>query len=167
MAKVSEINTETMIVKNEHGEVIKHETTESFKYKITQKEPMFVKMYLDDIDLYSGLSDKESTIMLNLLKMTTYEDNEISLSAGKKKELGRKLNVTNNYIDKTLSKLCKKNLFIRRDTGIYKLNPYIFGYGSWDKISKLRMIVEYDENGRSFKLEESPVCTTQREIVKE
>lgn len=130
MSRITEFEKQIITTTDIEGNVIEEETIEKYKSKIAKKEPLFVKMYLDDIDKFSGLSEKESAVMLNLIKIANFESNEVYLNAGIKQDLGKHLGVTINYIDKTLTKLCKKNLFTRRVTGTYKLNPFIFGYGS-------------------------------------
>lgn len=40
----------------------------------------------------------------------------------------------------------------RADIGVYTLNPYLFGKGDWQDISRLRLEINYDDiKGKTFK----------------
>jgi hypothetical protein len=91
---------------------------------------------------------KTSSKLLNeLLKYSNYE-NLILLPAGIKKEIAKKLDTTVATLDNALSKLTKKEVLKREGTGMYRLNPFLFGKGSWANVSEIRVNWSYGKEGR-------------------
>ena len=84
--------------------------------------------------------------------------NEISVSIGKKKAICETLDIFNliegdrvlgtNIVDQHITKLVKAGLLARKDKGMYIANPNLFGKGRWTDVKKIRMSVEYSEDGR-------------------
>lgn len=55
--------------------------------------------------------------------------------------------------DNALQKLLAGKILYRVDRSIYRFNPYFFGKGDWQDISRLRLDINYDEiKGRTFKI---------------
>ena len=47
--------------------------------------------------------------------------------------------------DNALQKLLAGKILYRVDRSIYRFNPYFFGKGDWQDISRLRLDINYDE----------------------
>ena len=50
-----------------------------------------------------------------------------------------------------MTDLVKGKVLFRVDKGVYRFNPYLFGKGDWQDIAKLRLEVNYDLKGKSFR----------------
>ena len=110
------------------------------------KEPDFIKLYLDDMVMLKDIPQWVSGILYSLLKRMSYQ-NEIVLNATIKKRIAADLDITTRTIDNALVTFVKKNILFRVGVGVYQANPYLFGKGEWTNIRKIRLQVEYGQNG--------------------
>lgn len=136
--------TTTMITDIATGDV----KTESVVTRTSvPKEPDFVKLYLQDIlhlrDIPSGLN----SILLELLRKMNFE-NIVVVNAGIKRIISKNLGCAIGTIDKALTRFVKSGIMLREDTGIYLVNPFIFGKGEWKGIEKIRTTIEWTSEGR-------------------
>jgi len=139
--------TETKeVYDKESGTVKATEQTTVRKVKV-QKEPSFIKLYLNDICKLKSIPKSSNAVLNELLKHTNY-NNEIILNMGIKKRIIKNLDTTIATLNNSISKLNKAEIIKKIDSGIYKLNPYIFGKGEWANIKAIRMTWEYGENFR-------------------
>ena len=76
------------------------------------------------------------------------------MPSGIKKEIVKELETTMGTLDNALSKLVKSEIIARESKGVYKLNPYIFGRGSWQNIKEIRATWSYGEEGRALSVVE-------------
>lgn len=119
-------------------------------------EPQFIKLYLQDILYLSDLPKHHEKILFELLKRANYAGKkygmEITLNAAIKRRIAEELGIQNiRSINNALSDLVKGEVLYRTDTGVYTLNPYLFGRGNWQDISRLRLEVNYDNiKGKTF-----------------
>lgn len=138
------------------GEVKAVRITERNVGSVTS-EGMFVKMYMDDIGKLLKVQHKAMLVLMELLKIMDYH-NEISVSAGKKREICRALDIYNdvggvksegiNVISQYMTHLVKCGLLARKDKGMYIVNPHLFAKCRWHEVGKIRMSVEYSDDGR-------------------
>ncbi len=142
---ISYQNIHTTINK-ETNKVTSQTTTSKIK---VDKEPNYVKLYLDDICLLNNLPKTSSAILNELLLCSNY-NNEISLSRGIKNRIAKDLDVTNGHLDNTISKLSKFGILKKIDVGLYVLNPFIFGRGNWLEIKSIRATWKYSDKGREL-----------------
>ena len=119
---------------------------------ILPSEPDYVKLYLADIGILTGLPGAASSILHELLKLMDYK-NRIVLNASVKREIAKELNISTKTIDNALGSLLKQNVLIRKDIGLFLGNPQLFGKGEWKNIRELRLTVQYTERGKSFELD--------------
>lgn len=118
-------------------------------------EPDFIKLYLQDVLYLSDMPTQYSDVLLSLLKRVTYASDEygmcVVLVPGIKDavcdEVGFK---KRQSLDNVLQKFVKGKILYRVGRGIYRLNPYLFGRGTWSDISRLRLEISYDLSGRTF-----------------
>lgn len=142
-------------------QVCDHQTGETIQSKenITKQypsEPPYIKLYLHDLLFLSDLPKTHDKILLSLLKKATWANAEygmiITLSAGIKRMMAKELNFKNpRTINNALSDFVKADILNRLETGVYQLNPYLFGRGDWQDIKNLRMTIDYTIKGRTFK----------------
>lgn len=120
-------------------------------------EPAYIKLYLQDLLFISDMPKKHSKILYALLKKASYAGTEngmvVSLSAGMKRMMSKELDYKSvQPIDNALHDLTKGKVLYRIETGVYQFNPYLFGKGAWQDISKLRLEINYDDiKGKTFK----------------
>jgi hypothetical protein len=140
------IETHNEIIVDSEGNV-KEITQREVSSKKIPAEPNFIKLYLQDICKLNDLPKTSSKLLNELLKYSNYE-NLILLPAGIKKEIAKKLDTTVATLDNALSKLTKKEVLKREGTGMYRLNPFLFGKGSWANVSEIRVNWSYGKEGR-------------------
>jgi hypothetical protein len=150
MSNSKKITWETSeTIKSEDGRIINQSSTKTAR---VEKEPNYVKLYLDDICILNNLPKTSSSILNELLVYANY-NNEISLSVGVKNKIVKKLEITKGHLDNTLTKLTKSEILKNIDRGLYMLSPFIFGRGNWLDIKKIRAIWTYGKNGRELETE--------------
>jgi len=146
-------SVETMVM-NDKGEMVSKRANTVMSWG---DEPSYIKLYLQDIMYLSDMPKKYVAVTEALLKRIAYAGDEdglcVSLLPRTKKaicdELGWK---TVASLDNALQKLLAGKILYRVDRGMYRFNPYLFGKGDWQDISKLRLDINYDEiRGRTFK----------------
>ena len=153
MSKITRLIEKT-IIDNQTGEVLKEEAE---KEVYIEKEPDFVKIYLDDLSYMKNLPKWVNKILYELLKIMNYE-NEIILNSSIKERISKKLNLKSNknavqLINNSISNFVKKGILLQKERGIYIANPKYFGKGAWSDIKRLRLKVTYSEKGKDFEAE--------------
>lgn len=137
------IFSKEIIITNEDGEYIKH-TTESIK--VFDKEPPFLKLYLADINRLNDLPVGYDNILLNILKLMDY-DNIIQITKYSKDRICTMLDIKDQTIRKALADYVKKGILLKMGGGAYVADPHLFAKGKWDKISDLRLVIDYNVDG--------------------
>lgn len=116
----------------------------------TDKEPDYVKLYLQDIVALNNLPKGLDRVINCLLKTMSYDNMIILNSFIKKKmtdELGYKsVQVLNNNINK----LVNAEILYRQGTGTYQVNAKYFGRGNWKDIQEIRLQQRYTPKGRDI-----------------
>lgn len=150
-------SVETQVLDEKTGEFVTKRANRTLNWG---DEPQYIKLYLQDILYLSDLPKHHEKILFELLKRATYAGEkygmEITLNASIKKRIADTLEIKNiRTINNVLTDLVKGQILIRADVGVYTLNPYLFGRGDWQDISRLRLKIDYDAiKGRTF----STVC---------
>lgn len=111
-----------------------------------EKEPAYVKVYLEDIGRLNGLNPSEQKLINELVFNMGY-NNVVPSYKPIKQAIASKLGVSYNTVNEAIKSLHKKGILIRKARGFYIMDPNIFGRGSWKDVKKIRMTIEYDENG--------------------
>lgn len=129
---------ENIVVKNEEtGEITETKNTKQFKAEV---EPSYIKLYIEDIAYFYKL-DISSDLMYALLKYVSYEQ-EIVINKAIKERIAKEIDRSLSYVNNNITKLVKNEVIIRVNTGLYQLNTYLFGKGSWKDIMKHRKSLE-------------------------
>lgn len=137
------------------GEVKEHKKSHTVAI---EQEPAFIKLYLADICKLEGIKAKGNEILLKLLEHTNY-NNEILLPKAIRERIENQLNLPKNVLNNHLSALCKKEILMRLGTGLYLLNPELFGRGSWKDIKEIRVQWVYNRDGRRIEKAEAKTHT--------
>lgn len=133
----------------ESGEVLE---MSSFEEYYLDKEPEFVKLYLDDIVKLKDLPGTSHSVLLCILRYMNY-DNEVTLISHIKDKIAQKVGIARTTVDNVIKKLKKANLLLPVNRGVFLVNPRYFGKGEWKNIKALRVKITYSENGKKFETE--------------
>lgn len=140
--------TRETITKDDKGNVLIEATTRTFS---VESEPEYVKLYVKHVLFLKDMPNGLNSILMCLLGLAGY-GNVIVINRGVKKAIANAVGLREPTINKALVDLTAGEILIRQDRGIYLLNPYIFGKGTWRDINKLRIEVDYtEEEGQSWK----------------
>lgn len=138
---------------NEDGVILSSESYEKVK---VGTEPLFVKKYFLDISKLFGLTLQIREMLDILCTQMQMGNNEVYITMGDKINICHLVGIykkgtnepsiatINNYIQV----LIKRGILSRISTSKYLIDPLIFGRGEWKDIQKIRMCVEYSEDGR-------------------
>jgi len=147
MTKVTQTFQNQVIDQN--GEIVETEIDKTINWG---KEPNYVKLYLDDILYLSDLPKGYNSILYAFIKEMGY-GNKLVLNAALKRMIAKDVGLGVSSVNNALSKFVKGQLLKRIDTGIYLVNPQLFGKGEWKDISKIRLTAKYDLKGRTIMAE--------------
>ena len=129
---------------SETGEIRRLKTEVQF-----DKEPDYVKLYLDCLGAFSGNEGLNITLndmLREVLKLATYADDDgmvISLSAYHKERICKKTGKSLRRLEQAITTWTNSQILSRVQRGTYKLNPWIFGKGDWRDICKLRATFDF------------------------
>ena len=126
--------SERKIIDYETGQIKEEEITTKWR----SEEPNYIKLYLEDLSYLYRLPKSTSGLLYELLNYTAYGTNEIILNISVKKRIEKKIKMSINVINNNITKLVKNGIIKRVSTGIFILNPYLFGKGDWKNLKELR-----------------------------
>lgn len=140
--------TQTTTINEQTGEVTQTEEIKSTLHTERSDEPDFVKLYLDHLAIFNGTDLSINPVLAELLRRATYADSQnphrVVVNAFIKQEIADIVGYKNTKsIDNAISSFVKANYLKRIARGVYELNPYYFGKGSWKDIKKLRATYDY------------------------
>lgn len=149
-------------VMNEQGEIVSKRANRVLNWG---DEPQFIKLYLQDLLYFTDIPKGHQNVLYALLKYVSYAGDsdgmEIILNSSIKERIRKEVNLTHiRSVNNAISDLVKGQILFKvpkadgsgnYERGIYKLNPYFFGKGDWQDISRLRLEVNYDAiKGKTF-----------------
>lgn len=157
MKTENKVTYERTVINHESGEILEQE----FIYK-RGAEPPFIKLYLDCLCDFKGLSKSLNPILLEFLKYMTYANTFdpnggqiIYLNAALKRNIANATGKTVKRIEQALTDFVKTGVFARIATGTYQVNAELFGKGDWKDIKNIRATFDFGKG------------TIETEIVKE
>lgn len=134
---------EVVQLTEESGEVLKQVTTQMTMF---EKEPPYVKLYLEDIGRLNGLNNSEQKLVNELIFNMGY-NNVVPSYKPVKEMIAERLGISYNTVEKGIKALYQKGILIRKARGFYIMDPNIFGRGSWKDVKSIRMVIEYNADG--------------------
>ena len=136
-------------VLDENGEL--KEEVKSTSYYIEQ-EPPYVKMYLDTVLYLKDLPKGYNPILMSILRRLPWanQDQSIAINAGIKRQIAKELSCSVSRINAAITDFVKGEVLFRIDTGVYNVNPHLFGRGDWGDIARLRLEVLFDSDGKTI-----------------
>lgn len=150
------------VVDGTTGEIIKH-TEETDVTEVGQKEsePEFIKLYMNTISKLRGLGNSEFKVLFEITCRMPYaqeEAQEIVLNSFIKKKIADKLNVSEQYINDTITKLVRDKFLLKakdpsnpkKRTGAYYINPLYIAKGKWQDVKELQLRLVFNANGANI-----------------
>jgi hypothetical protein len=141
----NKVTFEKTIIDYNSGEVI----TQEFIHK-RGVEPPFIKIYLDCLCDFKGLSKSLNPILLEFLKYMTYANiNDanggqiIYLNAEMKRQIAIATDRTVKRVEQAITDFVKSGVFKRVATGTYQVNADLFGKGDWKDIKNIRATFDF------------------------
>ena len=114
---------------------------------LADKEPDYVKLYITDIMKLSNIPKSCNSVLMALLNRATY-NNEIVIVKQIRQDICKELQIGDSTFRKALDEFIEKGILSKRGKQIYIANPFLFARGSWENIKKIRLLVEYNSQGR-------------------
>lgn len=141
--KITHVQVVERVTSDEDGVQVSslHQNVSSF-----EKEPPYVKVYLEDIGRLNGLDPSEQKLVNELVFNMGY-NNIVPSYKPVKEAIAHKIGVSLSTVNRGIQSLYKKGVLIRQARGFYLLDPSIFGRGSWKDIKKIRMTIDYNADG--------------------
>lgn len=118
----------------------------TFLKKECKNTEAFIRAYIEDIGLLARCSGAEQSVVLCSLKYVDYNTNELIINNQRRKEICACGVLKLNTVNTSISRLYKKNIFIKHEDKTY-LNPCLFFFGSDIARSKLfELKIQYQIN---------------------
>lgn len=141
LERTTEIDYET-------GEIKSETSTSSQNYG---KEPPYIKLYIDDLTTVLKIPNAQRNVLDLMLRKLDYEG-YIALSTRYKKEMAKKLEISDQSLRNNISKLVKTGVIRSSSYGEYMVNPHLFARGEWKNIVEQRrqftMTITYSKEGK-------------------
>lgn len=148
MKMEDKVTYERTVVDYESGEILSQE----FIHK-RGAEPPFIKLYLDCLCNFKGLSKSLNPILLEFLRYMTYANTQdpsggqiIYLNAQLKRNIASATGKTVKRIEQAITDFVKTGVFRRIATGTYQVSADLFGKGDWKDIKNIRATFDF-KNG--------------------
>lgn len=129
------------ILDQETGEIIPRR----WITKEVKNTDMFIRTYISDIGILARCSGAETSVVLCGLKYLDYNTNILYIDSKRRIELAECGNLKLNTVNTAISRLVKKNIFIKQSSSAYLLNPTLFFYGTdLDRSKVFELTVKYN-----------------------
>lgn len=145
----------TQVIKEQHIDGKTGEVTEEHNVHVlrTEREPDYVKMYLNDLVRLNDLPASGSSVLFWILKSLSY-DNTVVLVQGVKKKIAKEIGTSLNTVIRRIQELKNKGIIIpTEERTIFLVNPNLFARGKWEDVKKIRLSIEYGASGKTMKAE--------------
>lgn len=113
--------------------------------KMQEKEPDYIKLYLDCVCTFKGLNKALSPILVAFCSYMTWADSKhekqvIFMNKYTKNAVANDVGVTIDRVNQALRDIAKSDIFrkIEGSRGVYEVNPFIIARGQWSDIKTLR-----------------------------
>lgn len=158
--KIKNIVTEkTETVINSDGEVLEERSS---KTRGVEKEPDFIKLYLEDITQMLGIAPAFQKVFISLAKHMGYT-NMVVLIKAVKEQIALELGLSLNTVDAAIKALKNNGLLLKykdakgeEKKSCWIVNPNIAAKGKWEDIKCLRLQIDYTLQGKSVKVITNP-----------
>lgn len=138
------VERESFEVDRETGEITK-EQYEQTEMGYVEMEPQYIKIYLDCILRFKGISSSLNPILLSLCKHMHFADKNQIVFVNKyvKDIICAECNVKTKRVEQAIKQFVEAGLLKRQARGVYLVNPYIISRGKWEDVKKLRATFDF------------------------
>ena len=130
------------------GEKVKKKETSHIK--AYDKEPEYVKFYLNHISRFRDIQPSYNPILIAFLKEATYADKKggmvLYVNGTLKAEIAEECGVSVTRVNHAITEFVKADFIRKLAFGKYQFNPYLFGKGEWRDIREIRATFDYNKN---------------------
>ena len=143
--RVTKSSTRT-VVDHETGELL---DAELLTTSVVAKEPDFVKLYIKDIGKMLNLTKSDTSVLFCILSIIQY-DNIFYAVINTKQRIATTTNMPMNTVNDSIRNLHNAGILLRQGKGEYLVNTELFARGSWKDIVKIRLNIQYTNEGRTI-----------------
>lgn len=138
------IEQTSRVVDRETGEVTQ-EISEQTEMAYVETEPQYIKIYLDCILKFKGMSNSLNPILLALCKHMQFADKDQIVFVNKyvKDIICAECGIKTKRVEQAIKQFVEAGLLKRRARGVYLVNPYIISRGKWEDVKKLRATFDF------------------------
>lgn len=138
------LETTSVVVDHNTGEVTS-EATSTTEMGYVDMEPQYIKIYLDCILRFKGISSSFNPILLSLCKHMQYADKDQIVFVNKyiKEIICSECGVKIKRVEQAIKEFVDSGILMRRARGVYLVNPYIISRGKWEDIKTLRATFDF------------------------
>lgn len=138
------IEATNRIVNQETGEITVEQTKRT-EVGFVDAEPPYIKVYLDCILKFKGLSSSLNPILLALCRHMNFADKDQIIFVNKyvKDLICAECGVKTKRVEQAIKQFVEVGLLKREARGVYLVNPYIISRGKWEDVKKLRATFDF------------------------
>jgi len=143
----------TQVIKEQKVNAVTGEVLEQHSISVVRmdREPDYVKLYLNDIMKLNDLPASSSSILFRILNRMGY-DNKVVLVNEIKEDIAKEVGTSYDTVRKRITELVKKKILLpsgrKERSAVYIVNPSIFARGKWEDVKRIRLTVEYGPDGK-------------------
>lgn len=138
------VESQREVVDMTTGEVMSA-SKEQIEMGYVDAEPQYIKVYLDCVLKFKGISSSFNPILLSLCKHMQYADKDQIVFVNKyiKDLICRDCDVSLKRVEQAINQFVKVGILVRKARGVYAVNPYIISRGKWEDVKKLRATFDF------------------------
>lgn len=138
------IETNYQAVDRETGEIFS-ESSEQTEMGYVEMEPQYIKIYLDCILRFKGISSSLNPVLISLCKHMQFADKEQIVFVNKyiKDRICEDCKVSIKRVEQAVRQFTEAGILKRKARGVYMVNPYIISRGRWEDVKKLRATFDF------------------------
>lgn len=112
----------------------------------SEREPAYVKVYLDGGTPLLCLSKHTAAVLVELLRRAPFAGEYAMFSIGKglKQRIASSVGCSIDTVNRAISELTKRDILMVEGRASYRFNPYRLARGSWRSVQQQR--VEFDSH---------------------
>lgn len=139
-----QMTEEIKVVDTNSGEITE-EVSKKTEMSYVEMEPQYIKVYLDCILKFKGISSSFNPILLSLCKHMQYADKNQIVFVNKyvKEIICSECGVKIKRVEQAIKQFVESGLLLRQARGVYLVNPYIISRGKWEDIKELRATFDF------------------------
>ena len=125
----------------ETGELIKQTTDKIVK---VQKEPNFIKLYLDCMLTFTGTKHIPSNFLMEICRYITYSNKNkkqmyLTIAKREREEISKELEISISMVNQYIKRCIDSGILFKTNyRASFIVNPFLIAKGEWSNIKELR-----------------------------